>query len=217
MGFYQLNSSHKEAEASLYESSELSLCEVEEMHCEIEDTTDIMDMDMDMDVSSASSAMDIDSDDENDGNDDDDDDDDGGGGGEIPFHTLHSHTTLQQSQNQKRKRNMLIPVAVNPTPTAISANSVTPRITRPRGFFRREPISVPVMRLREKWKESVSIRAESALWSGFEFGNGFGFGVIQTGSGTGSVGGAEFGRGPGRKQVRFYRGREVGVNHGLPY
>ncbi|OJJ78488.1 uncharacterized protein ASPGLDRAFT_30607 [Aspergillus glaucus CBS 516.65] len=207
MHFYQLSPSCKEAEATLYRSPELSLCEVEETRCEIEDTTDIMDMDMD--VSPASDQMEVNS------------DDDGYGGGDIPFHTPHNHTTLQQLQKQKRKRKMLIPVTFNPTltPTTGTASNHTLRITKPRGFFRREPLSLPAMRLREKWKESVSVRAETALWSGFEFGSGFGFGVIQTGTGfgTGAVDGVGSGRGQGGQgQVRrFYRGREIG--HGLPY
>lgn len=208
MHIYLLNLPCKEAEAVPYESSELLSWEYE--CCKVEDTTDIMDMDMDMEVSPASYEMDVDSDYES-------DDDDGGG--DIPFHTPHNYTSLQKLQLQKLKRNMFIPVNFNSTSTTGTAN--TPRITKPQGFFRREPLSTPIMRLREKWKESVSARVETALWSGFEFGSGFGFGVIQTGTGlgTGSVGGAGSGRRQrGQRQMRrFYRGREIGVSYGLHY
>lgn len=216
----------EEAETTFYSFPELSSYETEERDCvrccEVDGTTDIMQMDMD--ASPASSEMDVDGGDESDESND-------GDGGDIPFHTPHSYTTLQQLQKQKRKRkrNTFTPTNLSsnsdPSPTTSSMHSHTPRTIKPRGFFRREPLSSAVARLREKWKENVSARAETALWSGlglgdqfgYGFGGGFGFeDVIQAGIGleTGSVGA---GRGPGAGGTkRFYRGREIGLGHGLP-
>ncbi|BCR84731.1 uncharacterized protein ACHE_20189S [Aspergillus chevalieri] len=229
MHFYNPNNPYpscREAEATLYSFPEPSLYKTDERDCvtchEIEDITDITDMDMD--ASPASSEMEVASDSDNDSDESDD-------GGDIPFHTPHNYITPQQLQKQKqkqdRKRNMSIPTNLSsnsiPGPTTSSANSHTPRVIKPRGFFRREALSAPVMRLREKWKENVGVMAETALWSGhgdqfgYGFGGRFGFGdVIQTGIGfgIGSVGAGE-GRGPGAR--RFYRGGrgEIGLGHGL--